>query len=49
MGDIHTNCSARAAEESVTSRRRAAEDRDFYKPAHLNLEEDLSTSLISLF
>lgn len=41
MGDIHINCSARAVEESVTSRRRAAEDRDFYKPAHLELEEDI--------
>lgn len=41
MGDIHINCSARAAEESVTSRRKAAEDRDFNKPAHLELEGDI--------
>lgn len=41
MGDIHINCSARAAEESVTSRRRAAENRDFYKPARLELEENI--------
>lgn len=41
MGDIHLNCSARAMVESVTSRWRAAEDRDLYKPAHLELEEDI--------